>query len=110
MPNNTGSSLRSMIFRLMLSIGLALSGLTGLLVTRLRSPFIMDLLRPWRDLPPQFPPDLGNLPVLPLMKNQFGIDLAATTLTILGLFLIIYYRRRLSPLLAKLEEMSLDRW
>ena len=110
MPNNTGSSLRSMVFRLMLSVGLALTGLMSLLVTRLRSPFIMDLLRPWRVPPPQLSPGLESLPVLPLMKNQLEIDLAAAALTILGLFLIIYYRRRLSPLLAKLEEMSLDRW
>jgi hypothetical protein len=99
-----------MIFRLMLSVGLALAGLMGLLVTRLRHPLIMELLRPWREPAPQLPPGLEGHAAWPLMKNQFGIDLVSATLAGLGLFLIIYYRRRLSPFLAKLEEMSLDRW
>ena len=107
-----GSSLRGMIFRLMLSVGLALAGLTGLLVTRLRHPLIMELLSPWRAPAPQLPTGLEGQPlaVWPLMKNQFEIDLVSAILTGLGLFLIIYYRRRLTPFLTKLEEMSLDRW
>ena len=108
--SNKGSSLRGIIFRLMLSAGLALAGLMGLLITRLRHPMIMELLRPWREPAPQFPPDLEGHAIWTLMKNQFEIDLVSAILTGLGLFLIIYYRRRLSPFIAKLEEMSLDRW
>jgi len=111
MPNN-GTSLRNMIFGLMLSSGLALTGLMGLLITRLRHPLIMHFLRPWQATDPLETSSLEDMPLTawPLMKNQFEIDLAATALTILGLFLIIYYRRRISPILAKLEDMSLDRW
>jgi hypothetical protein len=96
----------------MLSVGLALAGLMGLLITRLKHPLILELLRPWRAPAPPLPPGLEGQPlaVWPLMKNQFEIDLAAAAVTGLGLFLIIYYRRRLSPFLSKLEEMSLDRW
>ena len=108
--SNKGASLRGIIFRLMLSVGLALAGLMGLLLTRLRHPLIMELLRPWQEPAPQLPPGLEGHTVWPLMKNQFEIDLISATLAGLGLFLIIYYRRHLSPFLAKLEEMSLDRW
>ena len=109
---NNGSSLRSMIFRLMLSVVMTLAGLTGLLVTRLRHPLVLELLRPWREPDLPIPPGLEDQPFAawPMMKNQFEIDLASAALTVLGLFLIIYYRRSISPFLAKLEEMNLDRW
>jgi hypothetical protein len=112
MSKNKGASLKSMIFRLMLSVSLALAGLAGLLITRLRHPLILDLSRPWRAPAPPLPPELEGQPlaVWPLMKNQFEIDLIFAVLTGLGLFMIIYYRRRLSPFLYKLEDMSLDRW
>jgi hypothetical protein len=101
-----------MVFRLMLSVALALGGLAGLLVTRLRHPLVLDLLRPWRIPAPAIPPGLEDQPLVvwPLMKNQFEIDLVSAIIAGLGLFQIIYYRRRLSPFLAKMEEMRLDRW
>ena len=105
-----GPSLRSLILRLMLSVSLALTGLAGLLATRLKHPLILELLRPWRAPSPTPPPGLEGQPLCPLMKNQFEIDLIFAALTCLGLFLIIYYRHRLSPVLNRLEEMSLDRW
>ena len=105
-----GPSLKSLIFRLMLSVFMALAGLAGLLVTRLKHPLALELLRPWRGPSPTPPPGLEGQPLCPLMKNQFEIDLLFATLACLGLFLIIYYRHRLSPILNKLEEMSLDRW
>jgi len=112
MSSNEGYSLRSLVFRLMLSVSLALAGLTGLLVTRLRHPLVLELLRPWRIPAPPIPPGLEDQPLVvwPLMKNQFEIDLTSAISAALGLFLIIYYRRRLSSLLAKIEEMRLDRW
>ena len=110
MSYEKGPSLRSLIFRLMLSFGLALAGLMGLLLTRLKHPLVLELLRPWRA--PDHPSALaeGIFSAGPLMKNQFAIDFLSAAMAGLGLFLVIYYRRRLSPLLNKLEEMSLDRW
>jgi hypothetical protein len=107
-----GSSLKSMVFRLMLSVSLALAGMMGLLITRLRHPLVLELLRPWRVPAPPIPPGLEDQPLVvwPLMEKQFQIDLGAATMAGLGLILIIYYRRRLSPYLAKMEEMRLDRW
>jgi len=96
----------------MFSVGLTLTSLMGLLVTRLKHPLILDLLQPWRAPAPPAPPGLEGQPLWawPLMKNQFEIDLAFATLAGLGLIMIIYYRRRLSSYLARLEEMRLDRW
>jgi hypothetical protein len=100
--------MRSLIFRLMLSVTMALAGLTGLLVTRLRHPLVLDLLSRWR-VP--LPPDLEEpFTIWPLMKNQFEIDLVSALLAGMGLFLIIHYRRRLTPIIIKLEAMSVDRW
>jgi hypothetical protein len=94
----------------MLSVGLTLAGLAGLLITRLRIPLVLDLLSPWRAAPAA--PGSEDQPCLPwpLMKNQFELDLVFAILAGLGLFLVIYYHRRLLPFLAKLEGMSLDRW
>ncbi|MDR2935143.1 MAG: hypothetical protein LBV70_04595 [Candidatus Adiutrix sp.] len=96
----------------MLSVGLSLAGLAGLLITRLRHPLVLELLRPWRIPAPPIPPGLEDQPLVvwPLMEKQFEIDLVAATMAGLGLFLIFYYLRRLSPLIAKIEEMRLDRW
>jgi hypothetical protein len=96
----------------MLSVGMALAGLMGLLVTRLRSPLVLDLLSRWRAEPSQAHPGLEGQPCVPwpLMRNQFEIDMISAVMAVLGMFLIIYYHRRISPLLYKLEDMSLDRW
>ena len=113
MSYEKGSSLSSLILRLMLSVVMALAGLTGLLVTRLRHPLILDLLSRWRAAaPPPAQPGLEGQPCVPwpLMRNQFEIDLASAVMAVLGVFLIIYYYRRISPLLYRLEDMSLDRW
>jgi hypothetical protein len=95
----------------MLSVTMALAGLTGLLVTRLRHPLVLDLLSRWRaPLPPGSPGLEEPFAIWPLMKNQFEIDLVSALLAGMGLFLIIHYRRRLSPIITKLEAMSMDRW
>ena len=111
MSYKKGPSLRSLIFRLMLSVCLALAGLTGLLVTRLTHPLILDILAPWREPAPSTPFNLDGqaFKIWPLMKNQLEIDLACAVLTALGIFMIIFYRRRLSPLLTRLEGIGLDR-
>jgi len=101
-----------MIFGLMLSGGLTLTGLMGLLITRLRHPLVMDLLSPWYAPPPQIQPELEEQPLeaWPVIENQFTIDLTSIALILLGLYMVVYYRRRISPILAKLEDMSLGRW
>ena len=111
MPNN-GTSLRSIIFWLLLSGGLTLAGFMGLLITRLRHPLVVDLLSPWQVPPPNPQPGLEDQPLeaWPLIENQFTIDLASIALILLGLFMVVHYRRLISPILSKLEDMSLDRW
>ena len=107
------ASIRSLIFRLFLAVFLTLAGLAGLLVTRLRHPLALDILKPLRAAAPQIDPLCLQDPallVLPLMKQQFQIDLVAAALAILGFLMIVYYRRRLSGVLKHLEEMGLDRW
>ena len=109
-----GLSLQGLVFRLILSVGLALSGLTGLLLPRLRHPWAMDLLRSWRAAAPSLDPAClgGQAAALapPLLRHQFQVDLVCGALVFLGLFLMLYYRRRLTPLLRRLEALGLGVW
>ncbi|MDR3038626.1 MAG: hypothetical protein LBV21_04990 [Candidatus Adiutrix sp.] len=108
----SGRSLRGLVFRLLLSAFFALTGLAALLVTRLRHPLAADLLKAWRE-PSPYSDCLLKEPeaiLMPLLKNQFQIDLFGGALALLGGIMLIYYRRRLGPLLLRLEELGLDRW
>jgi len=84
-------SLRGLIRRLMLSFGLALAGSWGIIATRLNIEAINDL-------------------VFTDPMNQFYTDLVSLTVVLLGLFLMVYYRLRLSPRLKRMEDLGEALW
>ena len=84
-------SMRGLIRRLILSFGLALAGSWGIIVTRLNIEAVGDL-------------------VFADPMTQFYIDLGCLTVVILGLFLVIYYRLRLSPRLKRMEDLGETHW
>jgi hypothetical protein len=88
MLNQKGLSLRGLMGKMMLSFSFSLLGSWGLLITRLK----LQPLEVW---------------VEPLMAKQFQIDLAGGSLFLLGIFLTVYYRLRLGPLLKRLEALGL---
>lgn len=83
--------MRGLIRRLLLSFLVAVAGLWGLLVTRLSSPFF-------------------NTPVLRNPGRQPFFDTASAALFILGILLLIYYRRLLGSKVRTLEELGVDKW
>lgn len=73
------------------SFGLTIIGSWGLILTRLDLVFIQSII------------DRRQI-------NVFYLDLTGLALTLMGLFMAIYYRIRLGPRLKRLEDLGEDRW
>ncbi len=91
MSRKRANSLRGLIRRLIFSFSLTLMGSWGLLLTRLHFPELQA--------------ELARRSV-----SQFYLDLAGLSLTFLGLFMALYYHRRLLPRLQRMEQLGEDRW
>lgn len=73
------------------SLGLTITGSWVLILTRLDLIFIQSII------------DRRQI-------NIFYLDLAGLALTLMGLFMTVYYRIRLGPRLQRLEDLGEDRW
>lgn len=84
-------SLRGMIRMVIFSLSLSLAASWGLLLPRLDLEIIKGLIER-RQI------------------NLFYLDLICLSLTLLGLFMAVYYRVRLGPRLRRMEYLGEDSW
>ena len=91
MMKKNDAPLRRLVNKLFFSFCLALAGSWALVVSRI---------------------EIGPLDEALAAKalGQFYLDLAGLSLFLLGFFMSLYYRLRLTPRLRRMEELGMDRW
>ncbi|MDR1044830.1 MAG: hypothetical protein LBP33_06900 [Candidatus Adiutrix sp.] len=91
MIKKNDAPLRRLVNKLFFSFCLALSGSWALIVSRINLGLLDDALAR-------------------KALGQFYLDLGGLSLFLLGLFMGLYYRLRLTPRLRRIEELGMDRW